>query len=156
MTRSAYCFCGGDWFTSRTSACGLYAGAYKNATASSQEEFRNMFKQLTIDETPMVRRAAATNLGKFAKELPKEQVISDIIPIFNKLAQDEQDSVRLLTVEDLVEISELLVIEESKLYLLQTLRNMSSDKSWRVRYMIAENFVKIAKAVGEEITRDDL
>ena len=53
----------GDWFTSRTSACGLYADAYKNATATSQEELRNMFRQLATDDTPMVRRAAATNLG---------------------------------------------------------------------------------------------
>lgn len=146
----------GDWFTSRTSACGLYAAAYKNSTPSTQNELRDLFRQLTQDETPMVRRAAATNLGKFAKEMPKEQIISDIIPLFNKLAQDEQDSVRLLTVEDLVDIAGLLTKEESKIYLLQLLRNMSSDKSWRVRYMIAENFVKIAKAVGEEITQDDL
>ncbi|GBB86608.1 hypothetical protein RclHR1_00130049 [Rhizophagus clarus] len=146
----------GDWFTSRTSACGLYAAAYQTATPSSQDELRSMFKQLCQDDTPMVRRAAAANLGKFAKKIPKEQVVLDIIPLFSKLAQDEQDSVRLLTVEDLVAIAEILTKEESKTYLLQTLRSMVSDKSWRVRYMIAENFVKIAKAVGEEVTRDDL
>ncbi|CAB4427710.1 unnamed protein product [Rhizophagus irregularis] len=140
----------------RTSACGLYAAAYQTATPSSQDELRSMFKQLCQDDTPMVRRAAAANLGKFAKKIPKEQVVLDIIPLFSKLAQDEQDSVRLLTVEDLVAIAEILTKEESKTYLLQTLRSMVSDKSWRVRYMIAENFVKIAKAVGEEVTRDDL
>ncbi|CAI2174417.1 5666_t:CDS:10 [Funneliformis geosporum] len=144
----------GDWFTSRTSACGLYAAGYQAATSSSQDELRSMFKQLCQDETPMVRRAAAGNLGNFAKKIPKEQVVVDIIPLFSKLAQDEQDSVRLLTVEDLVAIAEVLSKEESKTYLLQTLRSMVSDKSWRVRYMIAENF--IAKAVGEEVTRDDL
>jgi hypothetical protein len=80
---------------------------------------------------------------KFAKKIPKEQVVLDIIPLFSKLAQDEQDSVRLLTVEDLVAIAEILTKEESKTYLLQTLRSMVSDKSWRVRYMIAENFVKV-------------
>ncbi|CAG8503799.1 11723_t:CDS:10 [Diversispora eburnea] len=146
----------GEWFTNRTSACGLYAAGYQMATPASQDELRSMFKQLSLDETPMVRRAAGANLGKFAKKIPKEQVISDIIPLFSKLAQDEQDSVRLLTVEDLVAIAEILTKEESKIYLLQTLRSMVSDKSWRVRYMIAENFVKIAKAVGDEVTREDL
>jgi serine/threonine-protein phosphatase 2A regulatory subunit A len=53
----------GDWFTSRTSACGLYAAAYQTATPSSQDELRSMFKQLCQDDTPMVRRAAAANLG---------------------------------------------------------------------------------------------
>ena len=54
---------GGDWFTSRTSACGLYAAGYQTATPSSQDELRSMFKQLCQDETPMVRRSAAANLG---------------------------------------------------------------------------------------------
>ncbi|CAG8663258.1 18260_t:CDS:2, partial [Racocetra fulgida] len=110
----------GDWFTSRTSACGLYAAGYQSATPSSQEELRLMFKALAQDDTPMVRRAAAANLGKFAKKIPKEHVILDIIPLFSKLAEDEQDSVRLLTVEDLVAIAE------------------------------------IAKAVGDEVTRENL
>ncbi|RIB23797.1 armadillo-type protein [Gigaspora rosea] len=146
----------GDWFTSRTSACGLYAAGYQNATPSSQEDLRSMFKALAQDDTPMVRRAAAANLGKFAKKIPKEHVILDIVPLFSKLAEDEQDSVRLLTVEDLVAIAEVLSKDECKNYLLQTLRSMVSDKSWRVRYMIAENFVKIAKAVGDEVTRENL
>lgn len=30
----------GDWFTSRTSACGLYAPAYSLSTAGTQEELR--------------------------------------------------------------------------------------------------------------------
>jgi serine/threonine-protein phosphatase 2A regulatory subunit A len=30
----------GDWFTSRTSACGLYSSAYKLAGPATQEELR--------------------------------------------------------------------------------------------------------------------
>ncbi|KAG0274039.1 hypothetical protein BGZ96_004554, partial [Linnemannia gamsii] len=144
----------GDWFTSRTSATGLYACGYPLASPASQEDMRKSFGQLCADDTPMVRRAAATHLGAFAKKVDKEHLISDIIPLFNKLAQDEQDSVRLLTVTDLVAIAEELSPEESKAYFLQTLKSMVADKSWRVRYMIADNF--LSKAVGEEFTREDL
>ncbi|KAF9117401.1 hypothetical protein BGW39_002217 [Mortierella sp. 14UC] len=146
----------GDWFTSRTSATGLYACGYPLVSPASQEDMRKSFGQLCADDTPMVRRAAATHLGAFAKKVGKEHLISDIIPLFNKLAQDEQDSVRLLTVTDLVAIAEELSPEESKAYFLQTLKSMVADKSWRVRYMIADNFVKLSKAVGEEFTREDL
>ena len=30
----------GEWFTSRTSACGLFSVAYTNATAASKDELR--------------------------------------------------------------------------------------------------------------------
>ena len=53
----------GEWFTSRTSACGLYAVAYKRISVALREELRKMFTKLAKDDTPMVRRAAATNLG---------------------------------------------------------------------------------------------
>jgi serine/threonine-protein phosphatase 2A regulatory subunit A len=31
---------GGDWFTSRTSACGLYAAVYPKCAPETQEELR--------------------------------------------------------------------------------------------------------------------
>ncbi|KAF8936600.1 hypothetical protein BGZ58_003983 [Dissophora ornata] len=146
----------GDWFTSRTSATGLYAAGYSLALPATQEDMRKAFGQLCMDDTPMVRRAAATHLGAFAKKVGKEHLISSLIPLFNKLAQDEQDSVRLLTVTDLVAIAEELSPEECKTYFLQPLKAMVADKSWRVRYMLADNFVKLSKAVGEGVTREDL
>ncbi|KAI8360277.1 ARM repeat-containing protein [Mortierella sp. GBAus27b] len=146
----------GDWFTSRTSAAGLYACGYALVSPAHQDDMRGAFGQLCADDTPMVRRAATTHLGAFAKKLSKEHIISSIIPCFNKLAQDEQDSVRLLTVTDLVAIAEQFTPEECRIYFLQTLKALVADKSWRVRYMIADNFVKLSTAVGQDITRDDL
>ncbi|KAL1923051.1 uncharacterized protein VTP21DRAFT_9427 [Calcarisporiella thermophila] len=146
----------GDWFTSRTSATGLYAAGYEKATPEIQEELRKLFSSLCHDSTPMVRRAAATNLQHFAVKLTKSDVTSDIIPLFNHLASDDQDSVRLLTVEDFVAIAHLLTVDEIKSYLLQTLRSLISDKSWRVRYMIADKFVDIANVVGPDVIREDL
>lgn len=52
--------------------------------------FCRYFRNLCSDDTPMVRRAAASKLGEFAKVLELEHVKSEIIPMFSNLASDEQ------------------------------------------------------------------
>ena len=54
-----------DWFTSRSAATGLYAVMYDRVNSSIQDHLRQWFAQLCQDDTPMVRREAATNLKVF-------------------------------------------------------------------------------------------
>ncbi|KAF2395536.1 protein phosphatase PP2A regulatory subunit A [Trichodelitschia bisporula] len=147
-----------DWFTSKVSATGLYNVPYSRATPPVQEALRQQFGQLVHDETPMVRRSAATNLGKFVKAMPVNVVIEEMIPLFRHLAADDQDSVRLLTVEVLIAIAEGVPKEQQSSHgiLLTALRALFEDKSWRVRYMVADRFEKIAKAVDDEVVSRDL
>lgn len=109
-----------------------------------QEQLRNHFGFLVRDETPMVRRQAATNLAKFVKEMPPIIIIEEMIPLFQHLAGDDQDSVRLLTVEVLIAIAEAVPKEQQSSHgvLLTALRKLIEDKSWRVRYMVADRFEK--------------
>ena len=51
-----------DWFTSRSAASGLYSAVYPRVNSSAQDLLRQWFAQLCQDDTPMVRREAATNL----------------------------------------------------------------------------------------------
>lgn len=133
-----------DWFTSKVSGCGLYTSPYKKLPSNLQEQLRGQFGLLVHDDTPMVRRESATNMGKFVKEMTADVVIEEMIPLFQHLAQDDQDSVRLLTVEILIAIAEVVPKEQQSSHgvLLTSLRNLIDDKSWRVRYMIANNFEK--------------
>lgn len=93
----------------------------------------------------MVRRQAATNLAKFVKAMPADLVASEMIPLFQHLAQDDQDSVRLLTVEVLISIAEAVPKDQQASHgvLLTILRSLFGDKSWRVRYMVADRFEKV-------------
>ncbi|KAJ4424322.1 protein phosphatase 2A structural subunit [Gnomoniopsis sp. IMI 355080] len=147
-----------DWFTSKVSGCGLFTSPYSKVSPPIQSQLRNQFGQLVHDETPMVRRQAATNLSKFVKEMPASIVVEEMIPMFQHLAQDDQDSVRLLTVEVLTAVAEVVPKEQQSSHgvLLTSLRSLIEDKSWRVRYMIADRFEKIAKAVDEEVVARDL
>ncbi len=166
----------GDWFTSRTSACGLFSVCYSRVSASVKgkrsspfnslkistyfdfhaADLRSQFRNLCQDDTPMVRRAASSKLGEFAKVVEVEYLKADLIPMFVNLAQDEQDSVRLLAVEACVSISGLLQTEDVEQLVMPTLRQCAEDKSWRVRYMVADKFTDLQKAVGPEITKTDL
>lgn len=80
----------GDWFTSRTSACGLFSVCYQRVNGSVKSDLRTHFRNLCQDDTPMVRRAAASKLGEFAKVVEPEYLKLDLIPMFVNLAQDEQ------------------------------------------------------------------
>ena len=53
-----------------------------------------VFRSLCGDDTPMVRRAAASKLGEFAKVIELDYLKSDLIPLFTALAADEQVSSR--------------------------------------------------------------
>ncbi|CAG2063386.1 unnamed protein product, partial [Timema podura] len=104
----------------------------------------------------MVRRAAASKLGEFARVVEVEYLKSDLIPMFVNLAQDEQDSVRLLAVEACVSIASLLQQDDVEQLVMPTLRQCAGDTSWRVRYMVADKFTELQKAVGPDITKTDL
>eukprot|EP00635_Sarcinochrysidales_sp_CCMP3193_P009896 CAMPEP_0118903836 /NCGR_PEP_ID=MMETSP1166-20130328/8548_1 /TAXON_ID=1104430 /ORGANISM="Chrysoreinhardia sp, Strain CCMP3193" /LENGTH=405 /DNA_ID=CAMNT_0006843073 /DNA_START=14 /DNA_END=1228 /DNA_ORIENTATION=+ len=60
-----------EWFTGRTSACGLVAPLLHKPRVSdaTKREAAKLFARLCADDTPMVRRVAATELAKFAKAL---------------------------------------------------------------------------------------
>lgn len=147
-----------DWFTSKISATGLYTVPYQKSNGESQTKLRQQFSQLVHDDTPMVRRQAATNLAKFVRPMTPPIVIDQMIPLFQHLANDDQDSVRLLTVEVLIAIAEVVPKEQQSSHgvLLTALRSLFEDKSWRVRYMVADKFEKIAKAVDDEVVSRDL
>ncbi|CAD6499361.1 BgTH12-03480 [Blumeria graminis f. sp. triticale] len=147
-----------DWFTSKISATGLFNVPYKKSTPPMQAHLRKQFGQLVYDETPMVRRQAATNLAKFVQEMPATIVVEEMVPLFQHLTSDDQDSVRLLTVEVLIAIAEVVPKEQQSSHgvLLSALRTLIDDKSWRVRYMVADRFEKIAKAVDDEVVSRDL
>jgi serine/threonine-protein phosphatase 2A regulatory subunit A len=142
-------------FSSRVSACGLFAGAYPRS-GGSKEKLRSKFLELSHEDTPMVRRAAVIEMGRFSKVLEKNYVVSDIIPDFRGLAQDEQDQVRTLCIDSLIEVAKLLNKEENKLHTLPIILVVGDDKSWKVRYHFALKFPAIAEALGRDITESSL
>uniref|UniRef100_A0A8C7MMW3 Protein phosphatase 2 scaffold subunit Abeta n=1 Tax=Oncorhynchus kisutch TaxID=8019 RepID=A0A8C7MMW3_ONCKI len=109
----------GDWFTSRTSACGLFSVCYPRVSST--------VKQLHHDNWP-VGESRVPSMHFYE---------SAIIP-------------------SCVSIASLLPQEDLETLVMPTLRQAAEDKSWRVRYMVADKFSELQKAVGPEITKNDL
>ncbi|KAA8541197.1 hypothetical protein F0562_025196 [Nyssa sinensis] len=79
----------GEWFTARVSSCGLFHIAYPSAPETLKTELRTVYIQLCQDDMPMVRRSAATNLGKFAATVEAAYLKTGIMSMFEDLTQDE-------------------------------------------------------------------
>ena len=137
----------GDWFTSRISATGLFAVTYQRLPATQADakaELSALFVTLAKDDTPMVRRAAASHLGEFAEALEPSNVSGMLLRLFAELADDDQDSVRLLVVENGPSVAGLMTAPADKEALFNVLRKLAADKSWRVRYLVSDRLVNMA------------
>ncbi|KAF7255632.1 hypothetical protein EG68_06745 [Paragonimus skrjabini miyazakii] len=146
-----------EWFTSRTSACGLFSVIYRHSPNAVRADLRQTFRQLCTDDTPMVRRAAASRLGEFARCLEPDALRSDLLPLLPQLAQqDDQDSVRLLGVNASVEFAEVLPAEDILAHVIPVVRGAVEDKSWRVRYQLADHITDLQAAVKPQITAQHL
>lgn len=125
----------GDWFTSRISACALLSDIYTympDDRADIREDLLSLYRALSHDETPMVRRAAASHIHHVAKAVHRvssDRVRTELLPIFTHLVKDEQDSVRLFAVENSASFSSLLVDPTSHPTEQSSDTQMSSDSN---------------------------
>jgi len=89
-----------EWFTARISSAGLIANAYPRLAQTQQDEHLKLFAELCQDDTPMVRRVAAQNLGIMVENvvqaagrssLEEGGVVTKIlIPLYETLSSNEQ------------------------------------------------------------------
>lgn len=145
-----------EWFTARIASCSLFTGIYSKCQPVIQEQLRSLFTYLCRDETPMVRRAACSHLGKFAACADHAHVSTDFVAALTSLCQDEQDSVRVLIVDNIVALARLLSQQETVTLLGPCIRNTNDDSAWRVRYTVATHFVDLCRAVGPETTAAEM
>lgn len=102
-----------EWYTCRASAACLMHISYDKLNEERRASFRSIFVKLCADETPIVRKLAARNLGRFSYEIIKlDPLPQDFIRTFTQLASDDQDAVRIENILNGVALSELLAVEQ--------------------------------------------
>ncbi|KFO04381.1 Serine/threonine-protein phosphatase 2A 65 kDa regulatory subunit A alpha isoform, partial [Balearica regulorum gibbericeps] len=118
---------GGDWFTSRTSACGLFSVCYPRVSSPVKAELRQVGARQERDHPhvlqPRFRRTGKINFPG-CRGSPEDQ--GGVFPGRRDLSVSRlsllQDSVRLLAVEACVSIAQLLPQEELEGLVMPTLR----------------------------------
>jgi serine/threonine-protein phosphatase 2A regulatory subunit A len=158
-----------EWFTARISAVGLIAAAYTRLVdVTQQDEHLQLFANLCKDDTPMVRRVAAQNLGTMVRNAVQVQgrstleaegkVVKLLMPLYEEFASNEQpDSVRLQTTENCVAFGKVMSLlaeegplRESEITLLKRILPLIvatiDDRSWRVRWTAAAKFADVIQA----------
>lgn len=117
-----------DWFTPKVSAAGVLAKIYQ---ISQDSELLGLYKELSNDETPMVRRSAAKNLGQFLEQVGFEKG-KEFMPVMQQLCKDEQDSVRLLAASALANVGDVFGKhpEWTSQHFLPILKDGATDMSW--------------------------
>jgi len=136
-----------DWFTAKVSSAGMLPELYN---LTKHADFSYLFKELCVDETPMVRRAAAQHFGKLLKALGGKDKANELIPVLQQLASDEQDSVRMLAVATMADVGNVYCDspEWTKEFILPLLKDASTDLSWRVRHNLSKVFGGVAQSLG--------
>lgn len=122
---------GADWFTAKVSAAGMLPELY---SLTKHADLPYLYKELCVDETPMVRRAAAKYLGKLLKALDSVDKANELVPVLQQLSRDEQDSVRMLSVASMNDVGETYCDSPdwTKEHILPLLKDASTDLSWYV------------------------
>ena len=131
---------GSDYSSARISSCALFAGSYGKLTPEQQSDLLKLYVELAHDDTPMVRRAAATHLGSFTEVISSPSDQEELFKLFDFLVKDEHDSVRQMTFESAVKLLRLRPAQ------LGVIKSCASDRSWRVRYTVAENMERICES----------
>lgn len=146
--------CGGDWFTSRSSASALFAHIYPKIDDAGQKELRELYEKLASDSFPVVRRNAGEHFAGFIGVVDKKDV-TDVLPILKQLAKDEQDSVRFQVVSACIAFAEKLDSSEVKENILPIASATCVDKAWRVRYMAADKINELIASLGDTISKGE-
>ena len=151
------------WFSLHIAATGLFYTVLPRLNDSIEDEFNlkiqlvQLYYDLITDDSPMVRKAAASNLPKIISSLNEpinEQVWNLFLQMYKSLINDNQDSVKFLSIDVLIEIlsyynklnnstedtTNTTSTTDSINELFDSLISIISDPSWRVRYMIADKF----------------
>ena len=142
----------------KMSCCYLFPTVYAKLTDKNiKKELLQVYYDISHEDPPSVRRAAADNIKNFC-EVNEPEVIELLIKLYNQFIIDKVDIVKIHTIEStksLIEkldkanlISSSVKLEEEKddeskkdekeKLIFSFTTSMSKEKSWRVKYAAAE------------------
>lgn len=128
----------------------MIPSCFPNISQNEKLELLQLFIELSKDDTPMVRRAVASNLSSLVNLVDKIKVKNELLPIWVRLSKDSFDSVKIKAIENSSFLLECLSKQEASEILVEMIKNSDPEnKSWRVRYALAEILPNMITFVGK-------
>ncbi|KAF6012661.1 hypothetical protein HII12_002183 [Brettanomyces bruxellensis] len=150
------------WFSLHIAAAGLFESVLIRVPSDIRTELLKLYFDLIQDDSPMVRKASATELPKLIDLLAANFHTPDtvnefhwdiITSMYENIVNDNQDSVKFLAVDVLISILSFLQLLGDRTHhpeLFDSLLALINDPSWRVRYMVADRFDKLAENFDDD------
>ncbi|KAJ0401396.1 hypothetical protein P43SY_000039 [Pythium insidiosum] len=135
----------GDWFTSRVSACSLFAAVYPKITDSGRRK-----------ELRDVRLLAIENSAMIAKLLTPEENTQHVLPIVRSSVEDRSWRVRFSIAKDFFPLSEAMGQQITESELLACFTNLLQDGEAEVRAASAKNIAGYITIVRNELFMNDI
>lgn len=123
----------------------VYAKAGKE-----KEKLRTYYSKLCEDETPLIKKAAAKELGPLSKVFERDFVNSDMITFFKKFMTD-QDYVKAICLDALQDLVKLFNDTIQQRVNVSIIVQASEDKSWRIRNEMAKIFPNLIEGLGSNV-----
>jgi serine/threonine-protein phosphatase 2A regulatory subunit A len=119
-----------------------------------QTELRSLFNNLCNDDTPMVRKAAFTHLGKFASSLQKSYFKTDVYPLIKTISADDMDNMRMFAIHSCAALVKgPLESGEYASSILPIIESLTDDQSWRVRQELSNQYPELCHNVPADVGR---
>jgi serine/threonine-protein phosphatase 2A regulatory subunit A len=132
----------------KMSCCYLFPIVYpKLENQDIKKELLQVYSEISKDESPSVRRAAADNIKFFCK-VQENEVIGLLFKLYNEFIQDPVDIVKIYTIQSTQYLLSVLSINNQEKLILNFTKSMAEEKAWRVKYSAIECISKISENIG--------
>ena len=132
----------------KMSCCYLFPIVYpKLENQDIKKELLQVYCEISKDESPSVRRAAADNIRFFCK-VQDNEVINLLFKLYSDFIKDTVDIVKIYTIESTPNLLNRLTYQNQEKLILNFTKSMAEEKAWRVKYSAIECISKICTHIS--------
>jgi len=130
---------------SKIYCCYLFPLVYQKLNCeNTKQELFQVFNEISREDSPSVRRAAAANIGELAL-VGDNNLLNSIINLHFNLLKDNVDIVKVHAIESTKALLEQSDEDQKKNIISNFISSINRDKSWRVKYAAAETICDVVK-----------
>ncbi|CAG9821904.1 unnamed protein product [Phaedon cochleariae] len=125
----------------------VFQTIYSKVKEETKIELRHSFRVLVQDESPIVRKKAASILVDLIFLLEKDCLRDEFIPVFDNISKDSMDFVRTMLMRIAIALCKNLTESEIEEFVFATVESCADDTSWNIRLMLAHHIGEVQENI---------